>query len=420
MAETVSVVPTLGDSNFRSRPNFKTYLLTDSNARGHAVQQIEEKRRLRHMKFPSLKGRHDIDSFSEKVDENIAFKKWNDDGEYHSDAPYRTYDNTIDPASGFVSAGGDVERETGHTQIRTMVQLNKTPQSMTPKGLDTVRKEPAAPPELRREATWSPGAPTAWNSRKMLDISIRSKLGGWTSDIDPRKLQGGNERPKTSPAEDNRSSRDKLALKYMYGTSTQRGYEEVPWDNFLPSKLWPPVSTMESKPDNVSQRWYNKRYDQAAQEWQAVGRGLDMFLPRKGYYQNRPINFSSSCSRVQQIPLYSGCIGAENLEEIDNTNEKFSPYTVKRSAVPRPSETGHRPNIPLYTGCTLWQGYYAPAHSKPSEREYLQPTTTTVHKSIPVESPPSDHKRNAQMSKMVTLVPPCNPFNSYEKEHVYV
>ena len=47
-----------------------------------------------------------------------------------------------------------------------------------------------------------------------------------------------------------------------------RGYEEVPWDNFLPSKLWPPVSTMESKPDNVSQRWHNKRYDQAAQEWQ--------------------------------------------------------------------------------------------------------------------------------------------------------
>ncbi|XP_005109934.1 spermatogenesis-associated protein 48 [Aplysia californica] len=418
MAEVINDRSVLSDSNTKPRPNFQTYMVTDSNARGHAVHQIEEKRRLRHMKFPSLKGRHDVDSFQENVDSNVGFKRWNDEGEYHANAPYRTYDNTVDPTSGFVSAGGDVDRQTGHTQIRSLVQLNKTPQAMTPRGQNTVRKEPAAPPELKREATWSPGVPTQWNSRKTSDIWMRSKLGGWTSDVDPRVTSAG--RPQTSPEEQTRSSRDKLALKYMYGTSTQRGYEEVPWDHFLAPKMWPPTVTTEEKPDNISHRWHNKRYDPAAQEWQAVGRGLDWFLPRKGYYKDESVTFCSPCHRTQQIPLYSGCIGAENLVELDNAKEPFHPYTVKRSAIPRPSETAHRPNIPLYSGCTLWQGYYAPAHSKPADREYLQPTTTTFHKSIPVEQTPVDHKRNAQMSKMITLVPPCNPFNSMEKEGVQV
>lgn len=178
MSEMINDTPVLSDSNLKSRPNFRTYFLTDSNARGHAVHQIEEKRRLRHMKFPSLKGRHDVDSFQESIEDNQGFKRWYDEGEYRSNAPNRSYDNTIDPASGFVSAGGDVERQTGHTMIRSMVPLNKTPQSMEPKAQDSIRKELAAPPELKREATWSPGAPTLWNSRKTSDIFIRSKLGG--------------------------------------------------------------------------------------------------------------------------------------------------------------------------------------------------------------------------------------------------
>lgn len=370
------------------------------------------------MKFPSLSGRKDVDSFQEDVNANIGFKKWNDDGEYHANAPYRTFDNIVDPTSGFVSVGGDVDRKTGHTQIRSLVQLNKTPQAVTPRGQSSIRKDVAAPPELKREATWSPGAPTMWNSKKTLDISIRSKLGGWTSDVDPR--EAASNRPhgsKLTSPEGKRSSRDQLALKYMYGTSTQRGYEEVPWDHFTPAKQWAPTTTAEDKPDQISQRWQNKRYDSKAQEWQAVGRGLDWFLPRKCYYKDQPINFSSPCPRRDQIPLYSGCIGAENLDEMDNAQQPFKPYTVMRSAVPKPSDTAHRPNIPGYEGCTLWQGYYAPAHSQ--HRQYLQPTTKAMHKEHPAESP-AEHKRNGQMSKMVTLVPPCNPFNSVKDERVMV
>lgn len=419
MEDLIKSTPILSDSTTKPRPNFDTFMVTDSNARGHQMQQIEEKRRLRHMKFPNLKGRHDVDSEQENVDTNIGFKKWNDDGEYHANAPYRTFDNCVDPTSGFVSVGGDVDRKTGHSQIRSLVQLNKTPQAVTPRGQHSIRKEPSAPPELKREATWSPGAPTQWNSRKMLDITMRSNLGGWTSDTDPREAS----RPHTSPDGASRSSRDKLALKYMYGTSTQRGYEEVPWDHFTPPKQWPPTSTAEEKPDQISHRWSsaNKRYAPHAEEWQAVGRGLDWFLSRKNYYKDEAVAFCSQSKRTDHIPLYSGCIGADNTDDKDNAREPFNPYTVKRTEIPRPSETGHRPNIPLYAGCTLWQGYYAPAHSKAADRQYLQPTTNTVHKELPVEvSSPADHKRNAQMSKMITLVPPCNPFNSMEQERVVV
>lgn len=38
-----------------------------------------------------------------------------------------------------------------------------------------------------------------------------------------------------------------------------------------------------------------------------------------------------------------------------------------------------KPNIPGYTGCTLYQGHYAPAHSKPHPPN-SQATTKLVHK----------------------------------------
>ena len=110
----------------------------------------------------------------------LCFKQiWNDDGDHHAEAPYRTYDNIIDPVSGFVSAGGDVDRNTGHTRIRSLVQLNRTPQSAAPCDQHSIRtREQAAPPDLKRDNTLAPGGPTAWNSRSTSDSWIKSQLGG--------------------------------------------------------------------------------------------------------------------------------------------------------------------------------------------------------------------------------------------------
>ncbi|KAL8620643.1 hypothetical protein ACOMHN_029533 [Nucella lapillus] len=227
MAEAVSNKTVLADSNEKTRPPFTTYLMTDANASGHSVSQIEEKRRIRHMKFPPLKGKHDVDSFQTDLTDE-AFKKWNDEGDHHPTAPYRSCDNIIDPVSGFVSVGGDVDRNTGHQRKRSLVHLNKTPQSAAPCVQNSVRtSEPAAPPELKRDSVRFLGRPTAWNSRKTSDAWIKSQLGGWTSTVDPRKSSTEISRSKSMyepkpPSEESKTSRDRLANKYMYSSSTQR------------------------------------------------------------------------------------------------------------------------------------------------------------------------------------------------------
>ncbi|KAK3108180.1 hypothetical protein FSP39_002755 [Pinctada imbricata] len=421
MTEVVSNGTVLADSTFKTRPNFSSYVRVDANAGGNHVRQIENHRRIRQMKFPSLTGRTDVDSFQVGL-QDIGYKRWNDEGDYRSNAPYRDYDNIVDPVSGFVSAGGDADRGTGHKKIKSLVQLNDVPQSEAPQSKNSDRKvENKAPPELKRSNTYEPGAPSFWNSRATSDSWIRSQLGGWTSDHDPRKepAESGKWRSKSAfvpkpPSEQSRDGRDHLAMKYMYSSSTQKSFEEVPWDTMLPQKMWAPVKTLEDRPDMISQRYTLKRYDPAAQEWQGTGRAWDWFQRRNGYYKDGPINFVSPNPRIQQIPNYSGCIGADNLDEKDNAKEPFNPYTVKRVNIPRYSETGHRPNIPGYQGCTLWQGKYKPAHGEPQVPN-AQTSTAIVHKSMPISPNTSNHKRESQMSKMVTTVPPCNPFNLINK-----
>ena len=63
----------LSNSNYKERPNFKTYFTTDSNAGGNAFALIQAKRRIRQMKFPSISGRHDVDSFNTNL-QNSSYK----------------------------------------------------------------------------------------------------------------------------------------------------------------------------------------------------------------------------------------------------------------------------------------------------------------------------------------------------------
>ena len=117
MAEVVAQNTVLSDSTFRTRPNFTAYVRTDSNALGNAVQQIEEKRRQRQMKIPSTVGRKDVESFrNPQSPTNPSFVKYNDLGDHRVNAPFRSSDNIIDPVSGFVSIGGEYDRNTGHSR----------------------------------------------------------------------------------------------------------------------------------------------------------------------------------------------------------------------------------------------------------------------------------------------------------------
>lgn len=171
----------LSEPTFNASPSFRAnnnYYYDSSGTGNHfrnGVQQIEQHRRLRYTKFPSLKGIHNGSQLHSGKTNTVS---WNNEVASEIKAPHRAYDNLIDPTSGFVSAGGDVARNTGYARIESMGQLNKTPQAVTPSAETSRHRKLVSACDLTRWNTWSPGAPTAWNSRKTLDIWIRSKLGG--------------------------------------------------------------------------------------------------------------------------------------------------------------------------------------------------------------------------------------------------
>ena len=178
--EAVAKGTVLSDSLLRTRPTFASLLMSDANANGNSVQQIQEKRRIRQMKFPSVVGRSDVDSFKEAQNPtSLSYMRYNDEGDYRVAGPLRACDNILDPVSGLVSVAGDVDRGTGHGRVRSLVQLPHAPHSATPQTRHSVRLHlTAAPPETRRQTEHDPGAPYLWNSRQVLDGAIRGKLGG--------------------------------------------------------------------------------------------------------------------------------------------------------------------------------------------------------------------------------------------------
>jgi len=122
MAQVVALGPTLSDSTFKTRPNFKAYIQTDQNAGLDAVEANEARRRARQLKFPSMTGCKTQKSLSEPTTDS-GFVKYNDSGEYRAPHPTRYYGNLVDPVSGFISAGADVQRQTGVSKVSVALDL---------------------------------------------------------------------------------------------------------------------------------------------------------------------------------------------------------------------------------------------------------------------------------------------------------
>ncbi|CAG5129450.1 unnamed protein product [Candidula unifasciata] len=307
----------------------------------NAVQQIEERRLLRYTQFPSLTGIYDCPR--DHSENKIKTVRWEKEVTSTVKAPHRAYDNLIDPISGFVNnyAVDDVDGNIGNIPVESMVQLIKTPQYIIPRAETLQQKKLVSPCDLTGLNTWSPGAPTAWNSRKTQDMWIRSKLGGWTSDVDPRKANDLGTKPQSSlEKEESQNVQDQLALKYIYSSSTQRGYEDVPWDSILQPKQWPSTLSVYDKPDLVLYQ-----------------RNAKTCSPEKQHCQMSNASTSGISSR------YPNCQdGLKNCASLE--------YQLQQS--------------PLY-------------------------------RSYALEKPSCDHRRKSRMSKMVTLVPPYNPFSVVEK-----
>ncbi|XP_075445202.1 protein SPMIP7 [Ascaphus truei] len=292
--------------------------------------------------------------------------------------PHRDNVPLLDPCSGFVSSGADADLRpgTGKTIPSLVDQSYVKPQNTDP-WLGRVRSRTALPkravilhPQQKRMPAKEAVVMSqesmqevkdllihqggrSWNSVARSDASRRAMLGGWTSKMKviPQLTRG----PSTTlthkfifnvdPALKHSSDasyinrRDETARKFMYTSSTQRAYEEVPWDIKLPAKVMPPDSTLENMPDPISQHFTLKRNESQPEPWQVAGGMWDRFQTRILHTVNKPVTFVSPFPHMDHIPRYSGCTGSVNIEDVDNHTAHFIPFTKVRTSQPRYTNT---------------------------------------------------------------------------------
>ncbi|XP_062972344.1 protein SPMIP7 [Elgaria multicarinata webbii] len=396
----------------------------------HKMNQMQHEGLLKRMYMPFVRGpedRHSFTSFQDKY--SNAFLKSNPfispEDKYYILAPHRDDVPVSNTFSGFVSPGAKAEqqikygRPVGDGRDQQPPEWAPLPfrRVQTADGRSSLRLD-----EIKQDQQW--------NSTAVPDISIRTKIGGWTSPVKvipapPQTKECFSPHAFAFHVDPNVKSsdpsfeacRDARAQKYMYTSTTQRGYEDVPWDRMLPPKPKAPDSTLERMPDCVSQCFTMKRYDPIPHIGQVVGGLWDRFQKRSFTSPHRPINFVSPCSRTQQLPLYTGCVGAENAEDLDDPDADVIIHGRVRLAKPRYVNSSHSPNTFGYTGKVHWSAIQ-PVNSN------LPPTSPSIisrmYGCIAKHGHPSEFPHRGALSQILTPTEPQNPFNKKERVRVKI
>ncbi|NXP07987.1 SPT48 protein, partial [Thinocorus orbignyianus] len=329
---------------------------------------------LKKMCMPVVRGpenRHDFASFEEK--NSNSFLKFHPftppEGPNYPLFPHRDDVPLVDPCSSFVSPGADADLQpkVGRA-IESLVDYSDVkPHQRIPisgKGGQAAHRRQMV---LLEETSQN----RRWNSRAVPAASIRARLRGKANYLkvvpalrDQNRIFAFNmdSNIKASFCDHSAQWREVKARDYFYKSGTQRAYEEVPWDNILPSKIQPPESTVEVLPDPVSHCFSKRRYNPEPEISQVVGVFWDRFQTRAFPSPERPVHFVSRSYRTCHIPLYTGCVGAVNLEDIDNADVDLIQLNHVRTSKPRYTSTAHTPNIPGYTGKVHWSAVH-PANS---------------------------------------------------------
>ncbi|XP_077159160.1 protein SPMIP7 [Paroedura picta] len=397
------------------------------------MTQKEHKGLLKKMYMPFVRGpedRHDYPSFEDK--HSNAFLRFN---------PYTTPEQTnypftplrddvpvVNTFSGFVSPGAEADQKI----------ISSTAVESPKEGQEAPPPQQAAPVLLRRSQT-SFGRPTLllkglpperrWNSRWVPEVSLKAQAGKWTNPVkvmpvpppakecfSPHTFIFNVDLDTKSSDPSSEACLDEKAQKYMYTTTTQSGYEEVPWDRMLLPK--PPLdSTIDAMTDCVSQRCTLKQYEPAPEASQVVGGLWDRFQTRDFTVPPLPINFISPSSRTEQIPLYTGHVGAKNFEDIDNANVDLIIHGRVRIAKPRYVKSSFSLNTSGYTGKVHWSATQ-PANSN------LPPTSpATISRMrgyLVKQGQPTKFPHMGPLSQVVTTTEPQNSFNRKEKERIKI
>uniref|UniRef100_A0A8C5KIZ4 Sperm microtubule inner protein 7 n=1 Tax=Jaculus jaculus TaxID=51337 RepID=A0A8C5KIZ4_JACJA len=400
---------------------------------------------LRKMNMPFVKGledRHDYGRFEKKC--NPTFLKFHPYPpsvlpHYHSYYPYpppcgqeyplfplRDDVPLGDPCSGLMSPGSDADLKPGIGRtIPSLVSFSDVkPQQRVPgpdSGFQRMKRKTILSEELQQDRRW--------NSREVSDISIRARLGGWTS---PQKVA-------TSPSPHERSSLDYMyafdeeathtdndgthvqpnkkynAKDLFYKSSTQKAYEAVPWDKMLPPKLDPEETTVEKAADLISQCFSLKRYERLPAITQMAGGLWDRFQTRSFSAIEKPVNFVSPSSRSKYIPLYTGHVQTTNADDTDNPCGDRTSIAEPRHSKLLYTNTSHAANIPGYTG----KVHFTATHPANSNIPPTIPEQDSEVNCILLEKMRVDlFRHQGPLSQMVTTVKPYNPFNRKKNETV--
>nr|XP_012314172.1 uncharacterized protein C7orf72 homolog [Aotus nancymaae] len=399
---------------------------------------------LRKMNMPFVKGlenRHNYGRFEKKC--NPAFLKFHPYPpsvlpDYHlhypHPPPYGSHyplfplrdDVTLgDSCSGFMSPGGDADLNPGIGRtIPTLVDFSDVkPQHRVPRpdtGFQTtIKRQKILSEELQQNRRW--------NSREVPDISIRARLGGWTSPLQVTPLQSHHEghslrymftfdEEATCTVEGEplvQPNKKCNAKDSFYKSSTQKAYEGVPWDKMLPQKLDPEETTLEKAADPISQCFTLKRYERVPAITQMVGDLWDRFQTRSFLAPVKPINFVSSSSRSKYIPLYTGHVQSTNADDVDNPLGDLSSLANPRCSKPLYTNTSRAANMPGYTG----KVHFTATHPANSNIPSTTPSPDSeLYRVLQREMAVDLFRHQAPLSRLVTTVRPYNPFNKKEKE----
>ncbi|NXA40452.1 SPT48 protein, partial [Eudromia elegans] len=386
------------------------------------------RRLLKKMRMPFVRGpenRHDFASFEEKDSESfLKFNPYTCAGEPNYPLfPHRDDVSLVDPCSGFVSPGADAELQpyVGRA-IESLVDYSDVkPHQRVPasgeRGQAAHRRRLILLEETSRDRRW--------NSRAVPAASVRARLGGKARRAlaevasvlpDQNHIFAFHVHPSLKKSNDLPATwREEKARNYFFSSSTQRGYEEVPWDNILPSKIQAPESTVEVMADPVSPYFTRKRYNSESELSQVVGGLWDRFQTRSFTSPQRPVVFVSPSSRTCHIPSYTGCVGAVNFEDVDNANVDLITLAHVRTSKPRYTNSAHTPNIPGYTGKVHWTATH-PANSN------LPSTTSSIieqmHRYIAKHGHSTQHNHQGPLSQMLTPVSPQNSFKKIKQRTI--
>ncbi|NXF44561.1 SPT48 protein, partial [Oceanites oceanicus] len=384
---------------------------------------------LKKMCMPVVRGpenRHGFASFEEKNSNSfLQFNPFTSPAEPNYPLfPHQDVVSLVDPCSAFVSPGADayLQPNVGRA-IEFLVDYSDW-KPHQPLLITGKRSQPAHRRQMILEET---SQDRRWNSRAVSAASVRAQLRGKTNYLkvapalpDQNQIFAFCMDPNLKASESSDPSarwREEKARDYFYKSNTQKAYEEVPWDNILPSKIQLPESTVKVLADPVSQCFTKRRYNPEPEISQVVGVFWDRFQTRSFTSPQRPVDFVSRSSRTCHIPLYTGCVGAVNFEDIDNADVDLIPLNHVRTSKPRYTNTAHTPNIPGYTGKVHWSATH-PANSN------LPSTTPSIiaqmHGYIAKHGSSSQYNHQGPFSQMVTPVSPQNSFNKRERETITV